>query len=83
MEIDAGCPRRCSLEHEFEAPERRAERVADARLTFVVNGIGFHDPIGQAIPMAVLREPLQQRRELSTALQELRDTCGAPAGPSA
>jgi hypothetical protein len=71
MEIDAGCPRRCSLEHEFKAPERRAERVTDARLTFVVNGIRFHDPIGQAIPTAVLREPLQQRRELSTALQEL------------
>ena len=71
VEIDAGCPRRCSLEHEFKAPERRAKRVTDARLTFVVNGIRFHDPIGQAIPTTVLREPLQQRRELSTALQEL------------
>jgi hypothetical protein len=41
MEIDAGCPRRCSLEHEFKAPERRAQRVTNARLTFVVNGISF------------------------------------------
>src|SRR4029077_20346343 len=69
-EIDAGCPRRCSLEHEFKAPERCAQRVTNARLTFVVNGIGFHDPIGQAIPTAVHLEPLHQLTRLCAAPQE-------------
>ena len=71
MEIDSGCSRCCSLEHEFKVPESRAERVTNARLTFIVNGIRFNDPKRQVIPVAVLCEPLQQRREVSSALQEL------------
>jgi hypothetical protein len=46
MEIDATGPRRCDLEHKFKAPERRAQCVTYARLTFVVNGIRFRDPVG-------------------------------------
>jgi len=71
MEIDAGCSRCCGLEHQFKSPESRAERVTNAWLTFIVNGIRFHDPKRQVIPAAVLCESLQQGREVSSALQEL------------
>jgi hypothetical protein len=74
MKIDTGSARRRELKHELGAPQGRTERVAYARLAFVVDGIGFGDPKRQPVGAAILLELLERRYDLLVGAQELRES---------
>ena len=61
MEIDSGGTSSRSFKHQFQAPERRAQRIAHTRLALVVNGIRLDETIRQSVAATVMRELFQYR----------------------